>query len=165
MAFIICNILCVAALVGIDQLIKQWAVAVLAPMGSITLIPHVVELRFVLNDGMAFSLLSGEQNLLIVVTLFVLAGVAWYLFTRCRDNRLHQVTAILVLAGGIGNLIDRMLNGVVVDYVNFLFVQFAVFNFADVCLTVGIGLMILCILLDDVNSNRQIEKKDRGTEA
>lgn len=165
MAFIICNILCVAALVGIDQLIKQWAVAVLAPMGSITLIPHVVELRFVLNDGMAFSLLSGEQNLLIVVTLFVLAGVAWYLFTRCRDSRLHQVTAILVLAGGIGNLIDRMLNGVVVDYVNFLFVQFAVFNFADVCLTVGIGLMILCILLDDVNSNRQIEKKDRGTEA
>lgn len=165
MAFIICNILCVAALVGIDQLIKQWAVAVLAPMGSITLIPHVVELRFVLNDGMAFSLLSGEQNLLIVVTLFVLAGVAWYLFTRCRDSRLHQVTAILVLAGGIGNLIDRMLNGVVVDYVNFLFVQFAVFNFADVCLTVGIGLMILCILLDDVNSSRQTEKKGRGTEA
>lgn len=165
MAFIICNILCVAALVGIDQLIKQWAVAVLAPVGSITLIPHVVELRFVLNSGMAFSLLSGQQNLLIVVTLFVLAGVAWFLFTQCRGRRLYQVTAILVLAGGIGNLIDRMLNGVVVDYVNFLFVDFAVFNFADVCLTVGIGLMILCILLDDIHSGKQTGETDRGTEA
>ena len=60
MAFIICNVLCIAVLVGIDQAIKAWAVAVLAPVGSMPLIPHIVELRFVLNEGMAFSMLSGR---------------------------------------------------------------------------------------------------------
>ena len=56
MAFVIFNLLCVAALVGADQAIKFWAVQVLEPVGSMPLIPHVVELRFVLNQGMAFSL-------------------------------------------------------------------------------------------------------------
>ena len=56
MAFVIFNLLCVAALVGLDQAIKFWAVSVLQPVGAMPLIPHVVELRFVLNQGMAFSL-------------------------------------------------------------------------------------------------------------
>ncbi len=61
MAFVIFNLLCVAALVGLDQAIKFWAVSALQPIGAMPLIPHVVELRFVLNPGMAFSLLSGKQ--------------------------------------------------------------------------------------------------------
>ena len=68
MAFVIFNLLCVAALVGADQAIKFWAVQVLEPVGSMPLIPHVVELRFVLNQGMAFSLLSGKQLFLILAT-------------------------------------------------------------------------------------------------
>ena len=61
MAFVIFNLLCVAVLVGLDQAIKFWAVSALQPVGAMPLIPHVVELRFVLNQGMAFSLLSGKQ--------------------------------------------------------------------------------------------------------
>ena len=68
MAFVIFNLLCVAALVGLDQAIKFWAVSALQPVGAMPLIPHVVELRFVLNQGMAFSLLSGKQLFLIVAT-------------------------------------------------------------------------------------------------
>ena len=68
MAYVILNLVCVAALVGIDQAIKLWAVQALAPVESITLIPHVLELRFVLNQGMAFSLLSGRQLFLILTT-------------------------------------------------------------------------------------------------
>ena len=63
MAYVIFNLLCVAVLIGIDQGIKFWAVHVLMPVGTLPLIPHVVELRFVLNQGMAFSLLSGKQLL------------------------------------------------------------------------------------------------------
>ena len=78
MAFVIFNLLCVAALVGLDQAIKFWAVSALQPVGAMPLIPHVVELRFVLNQGMAFSLLSGKQLFLIVATsaalLLVLIG-------------------------------------------------------------------------------------------
>ena len=75
MAFVIFNLLCVAALVGADQAIKFWAVQVLEPVGSMPLIPHVVELRFVLNQGMAFSLLSGKQLFLILAAFGGLLAV------------------------------------------------------------------------------------------
>ena len=73
-----------AALVGIDQLIKLWAVQVLQPVGAMPLIPHVVELRFVLNQGMAFSLLSGKQLFLLIATSAALLAVAYGLFFRSR---------------------------------------------------------------------------------
>ena len=115
MAYVILNLVCVAALVGIDQAIKLWAVQALAPVESITLIPHVLELRFVLNQGMAFSLLSGRQLFLILTTTAALLLVAYMLFFRSRGRLLQQTAFILELAGGIGNLIDRVLNGEVVD--------------------------------------------------
>ena len=152
MAYVIFNLLCVAVLIGIDQGIKFWAVHVLMPVGTLPLIPHVVELRFVLNPGMAFSLLSGKQLFLIIATSIALILVAYGLFFRSRGRYLQQAALLLILAGGIGNLIDRVLNGVVVDYINLLFMQFAVFNFADICVCVGVGLLILDVLLDSVGN-------------
>ena len=128
MAYVVFNLLAAAALIGIDQAIKLWATNVLQPVGAMPLIPHVVELRFVLNQGMAFSLLSGKQLFLIIAT-----------------------SIALILAGGIGNLIDRVLNGEVVDYINLLFMQFAVFNFADICVCVGVGLWVLEIFLEELH--------------
>ena len=150
MAFVIFNLLCVAALIGADQAIKAWAVSVLQPVGAMPLIPHVVELRFVLNQGMAFSLLSGKQLFLILATSAALLLVAYLLFFRSRGKLLQQIAFILVLAGGIGNLIDRVLNGEVVDYINPLFIDFAVFNFADILVCVGVALWVLVILLEEV---------------
>ena len=114
MAFVLFNLAAVAALIGIDQLIKLWAVQVLQPVGAMPFIPHVVELRFVLNPGMAFSLLSGKQLFLIIATSAALLAVAYGLFFRSRGKRLQQAALVLVLGGGIGNLIDRVLNGEVV---------------------------------------------------
>ena len=84
----------VAALVGIDQLIKLWAVQVLQPVGAMPLIPHVVELRFVLNQGMAFSLLSGKQLFLIIATSIALIFVAYGLFFRSRGRYLQQAALL-----------------------------------------------------------------------
>ena len=151
MAFVLFNLAAVAALIGIDQLIKLWAVQVLQPVGAMPLIPRVVELRFVLNPGMAFSLLSGKQLFLIIATSVALLAVAYGLFFRSRGKRLQQAALVLVLGGGIGNLIDRVLNGVVVDYINLLFMQFAVFNFADICVCVGVGLWVLEIFLEELH--------------
>ena len=148
MAFVIFNLLCVAALVGADQAIKFWAVQVLEPVGSMPLIPHVVELRFVLNQGMAFSLL-------ILATSAALLLVAYWLFFRSRGKYLQQAALILVLGGGIGNLIDRVLNGEVVDYINVLFMRFAVFNFADICVCVGVALWVLVIFLEEVQEQKE----------
>ena len=98
MAYVILNLVCVAALVGIDQAIKLWAAQYLAPVEAITVIPHVVELRFVLNQGMAFSLLSGKQLFLILATSAALLLVAYLLFFRSRGKLLQQIAFILVLA-------------------------------------------------------------------
>ena len=152
MAFVLFNLIAAAALVGIDQAIKLWAVRVLQPVGVMPLIPHVVELRFVLNQGMAFSLLSGKQLFLIAATSAALLLVAYALFFRSRGKYLQQAALILVLGGGIGNLIDRVLNGEVVDYINLLFMRFAVFNFADICVCVGVALWVLVIFLEESRS-------------
>ena len=154
MAFVIFNLVCVAVLVGADQLIKLWAVQVLEPVGAMPLIPHVVELRFVLNPGMAFSLLSGKQLFLIAATGAALLLVAYWLFFRSRGKKLQQAALILVLGGGIGNLIDRVLNGEVVDYINLLFMRFAVFNFAVICVCVGVALWVLVILLEETHEEK-----------
>ena len=154
MAFVIFNLLCTAALIGLDQIVKLWAVRVLQPMGAMPLIPHVVELRFVLNQGMAFSLLSGKQLFLIAATGAALLLVAYWLFFRSRGKKLQQAALILVLGGGIGNLIDRVLNGEVVDYINLLFMRFAVFNFADICVCVGVALWVLVILLEETHEEK-----------
>ena len=154
MAFVIFNLVCVAVLVGADQLIKLWAVQALEPVGAMPLIPHVVELRFVLNPGMAFSLLSGKQLFLIAATGAALLLVAYWLFFRSRGKKLQQEALILVLGGGIGNLIDRVLNGEVVDYINLLFMRFAVFNFADICVCVGVALWVLVILLEETHEEK-----------
>lgn len=157
MSYIIINLLLIAALVGIDQLIKMWAVLYLQPVGAMPLIPYVVELRFVLNPGMAFSLLSGKQTFLILATSIAMLGLGYLLLFRSRGNRLQQAAFVLILGGGVGNLIDRVLNGEVVDYLNLLFMRFAVFNFADICVCVGVGLWILSIFLEESQENKRKE--------
>ncbi|OUN40444.1 signal peptidase II [Faecalibacterium sp. An77] len=147
--FVFLNLVCIAALVGIDQAIKLWAVHSLQQVGSMPLIPHVIELRFVYNEGMSFSLLSGKQGFLIAATSIGLLAIAWWLFTRCRNDQLQRWAWILVLGGGIGNLIDRIAEGRVVDYLNLLFMDFAIFNFADICICVGMGLWILAVILEE----------------
>ena len=149
MTYVILNLVLVAALIGIDQAIKYWAVEVLQPVGAMPLIPHVVELRFTYNQGMSFSLLSGQRWLLVGVTSVALVAVAYWLFFRCRSDRLRQAAFVLVLAGGIGNLIDRIVSGPVVDYINLLFMRFAIFNFADICICVGVGLWVLSIFFEE----------------
>lgn len=153
MIFPFLSVLAAALLVGADQLIKQWATAVLQPMGALTLLPGVVELRYYLNDGMAFSMLAGQRGLLIGMTSVMLVCVLVMLLVR-KMHPWERVAWTLVLGGGIGNLIDRVLNGVVVDYINLLFIDFAVFNFADICITTGIGLLILWILYDSFRKER-----------
>ena len=144
-----------ALLVVVDQGIKFWATVNLAPVGSMPLIPGVVELRYFLNDGAAFSILQGKQTFLILFTGAALLAVAWYLLFRRPAKRLEYIGWLFVLSGGVGNLVDRVLNGEVVDYINLLFMNFAVFNFADILVCTGIGLLILNLLLDELAARRK----------
>lgn len=153
------SVLAAAVLVVADQLIKQWATAVLKPMGAITVMPGILELRYYLNDGMAFSMLAGKQTLLIGMTSIMLVCVLLVLLFR-KMRPWERISWTLILGGGIGNLIDRFFNGVVVDYINVLFVNFAVFNFADICITTGVILLMAWVLYDSFrNEKREKEAK------
>lgn len=155
------SVLAAAVLVVADQLIKQWATAVLKPMGAITVMPGILELRYYLNDGMAFSMLAGKQTLLIGMTSIMLVCVLLVLLFR-KMRPWERISWTLILGGGIGNLIDRFFNGVVVDYINVLFVNFAVFNFADICITTGVILLMAWVLYDSFrNEKREKEAKQQ----
>ena len=152
----ILSILAAAGLTLVDQLIKLWATVELLPVGSKPFIPHVLEFYYLLNDGMSFSMLSGKRTLLVIVTGVMLAVLAGMLLLR-KMPRLERAAWILVVGGGVGNLIDRIRTGVVVDYLNCLFINFPVFNFADVCM----GLLVLSLLLD--MRREQKAKQQKGS--
>lgn len=103
-------------------------------------------------------MLSGKRTLLVIVTGVMLAVLAGMLLLR-KMPRLERAAWILS-GGGVGNLIDRIRTGVVVDYLNCLFINFPVFNFADVCICVGVGLLVLSLLLD--MRREQKSKQQRG---
>lgn len=147
------SVLAAAVLVVADQLIKHWATAVLQPLGAVTVWPGVLELHYYLNDGMAFSMLAGKRMLLIGMTSVMLLCVLLVLLFR-KMGLWERISWILILGGGIGNLIDRFFNGVVVDYINVLFVNFAVFNFADICITTGVILLMAWILYDSFRKEK-----------
>ena len=148
------SVIIIIALTGLDQLTKHLATVYLAPVGAMPFIPGVMELRYVLNDGAAFSMLADAEwgrVFLIVVTGLALVALAVYFFWKKPSSWLERWVFILIFSGGLGNLIDRVLNGVVVDYINLLFMQFAVFNFADICVCVGVGLWVLEIFLEELH--------------
>lgn len=157
-------VLIIAALIAVDQGLKFLAIEYLQPIGSFPVLDGVVQLSYVENTGAAFGMFSGHITLLSIFTAIVLAaGLGLVLSGKLRD-KLALTAAVLILAGGAGNLIDRVARGFVVDYIEPLFVDFAVFNFADMLVCVGAALLILYLILDLVHERRKAaEEKCDGT--
>lgn len=125
------------ALVAVDQLVKYLVLQNIPLGGHVPFIPHLVELTYVQNTGAAFALFEEHTWLLALVSLamsVVLVVALWKGFFR---HPLGRLTLTLLLAGAVGNLIDRAFRGFVVDMFNLLFMNFAVFNVADICVVVG----------------------------
>lgn len=151
-----------AALVAADQWSKAWALRVLEPVGTMPAIYGIIDYTFLPNgnNGAAWGIFAGKQTLLILVTgAMMLAILAAMIFYRSRLSRPEFVALVLVLAGGIGNLIDRVGQGYVVDFIRFSFWKtFPIFNVADICVTTGVVLLVLCILFAN-------DKKEKSREA
>ncbi len=144
----------IAALVGADQAIKLWAIANLQgqpersflPIGSL----DWMHLRYLENSGAAFSILSGNRGLLIVLSVIAMLVGMYVLHRKGREYRWLYPAITLIAAGGIGNMYDRIFRGgKVVDYFDFQLHRFAVFNFADILVTVGVAILIIGILFFD----------------
>lgn len=156
MWFLLCGLL-----IGADQLIKQLTVSRLSSLGSIPIVNEVFHLTYVENRGAAFGIFQNSTGFLALLTA-VEIGVILYYFVKKTDNRrwLLRLSLMLVLAGAIGNFIDRILRGFVVDMFDFRLINFYVFNFADACICVGVALLAYYIIFlhDKLKEKEQIEK-------
>ena len=136
-----------AVLIAADQAVKILVEANIPENGVASLIPGVIGLTFCKNTGAAFSFLSDSYWLLLVVRIVMSIGVAFGLARYYRRiSRPLRLGLCLVLAGAIGNLIDPILLGYVRDMFEFYFMKFAIFNVADIYITVGVTLVALCLL-------------------
>lgn len=140
-------------LVVADQLIKIWAINELQPVKVMDFIHigdlDIMDLRYVQNEGAAFSSFSGARWFLVGLVSVMLIGLAIFVFKYKYKHPFFMISAVMVMSGGIGNLIDRVRFGYVVDYLDVKLFNFAVFNFADICVVLGaIFLLIFLFFIE-----------------
>lgn len=143
-----------------DQLTKYVAVATVKADGPVEFLFGLFQFRYVENTGAAFSSFSNNTTVLSVVTAFILAGCLILLLSKKLKSKFMNVCLVLVISGGLGNLIDRISNGYVVDFIEPLFIDFAVFNFADCCITVGAILMIAYQIYEIICEHKSKQKEN-----
>ncbi len=132
----------ILVLVGIDRLTKYAAITTVKVDGAEEFLFGLFQFRYVENTGAAFSSFSNSTRLLTVVTLIIIVVCLILLLSKKLKPMFVNICLLLVVAGGIGNVIDRIAYGYVVDFIEPLFIDFAVFNFADCCITVGAFMLI-----------------------
>lgn len=135
-------------LVGIDQLVKIWAVGALAGNPAIEIIPGFFQLNYVENFGAAFGILQNQRLVFLALTLPFLGAVA-YAMKRYRFRKPFAIMIMVLTGGALGNLLDRMFRGFVVDYLDVIFgnfYDFPVFNFADICIVVSTILIAVWVI-------------------
>lgn len=140
--------LIIILLIGIDQASKLWAINCLKSQKTIQIIENVFHLTYVENRGAAFGMLQNNQWIFIIVAVLASVFGLYYLHKK-KTNIVGKAGIILIISGALGNLIDRVRLGYVVDYFDFTIVWQYVFNVADVFVVVGTILLCIYILFFD----------------
>lgn len=152
-----------ALLLVADLLTKEYAVRFLLaqPAGyEYKLIPGVIHLTYSENTGAGFGVLSGNTTLLIVVTFFVIIGVTIFLIFAQKQNEWLRASLLLIVGGGIGNLVDRLGLGYVRDFIDYAFLKnFAICNVADLFVTVGAVMLVIVLIVMLVKEGRKNQKE------
>lgn len=150
-------IICGLLIVGADQLTKYLVTVMMEPNEVISVIPGIINFnRIPPNSGAAFGMLSGQTWFLITITCVIMIICVAMLIRRTFESRLMIWALCLVLGGGVGNLIDRIFRGgSVVDFLEFDFFDFPVFNVADIAVCVGAALIVLYFLVDFVKDAKR----------
>jgi signal peptidase II len=154
----------VLTLVGVDQLIKYFVIEYLKPIGVFELIGGFIRLRYVENTGAVFGSFSSHTAVLTVVSIILLIVTIYFLVSQKNKSKLVSLTLLLMIAGGIGNIIDRIRLHFVVDYIEPTFIDFAVFNFADCLITVGAFVLMIYLVIDIVKDEKTKKEKISSNE-
>ena len=135
--------------IGVDQITKIIARTYLQPKGTITVIKNFFSFTYVENKGGAWGIFGGNLWLFIIITIGAL-GAMFYLLKDfdIKANPLYSISLALIIAGAIGNFIDRIILKYVTDFLDFYIFgyDFPVFNFADICITIGVALLIIKLI-------------------
>ncbi len=153
-------IVLIILLIAADQLTKLYALNVVKPQGVITVIDNFYYFVYVENRGAAFGIMQNKQWLFIIITLLLFAAFGWTLYNYKIEGKLFFAAFVLVVGGGIGNLIDRIFRGYVVDFLQFSFFS-PVCNLADYFITVGAVLLVISVLF----CKKNIAKRTIGVHA
>lgn len=138
-------------LILLDQLSKQWIVNHI-PLNAIRkCVPGIFSLTYLRNYGAAFSILQNQQWFFTVITLAVVGAACYYFIKNINSNFWFLFGLLLIISGGIGNFIDRLRLGYVVDMVRLDFMNFAIFNVADSYLTVGVVILFIALWKEEEN--------------
>lgn len=152
--------LAIAALVVIiDQVFKYFVNANLKGVGSVVAIPHILDLVYVENRGVAFGMFKDMRWIFVALTSVVIVVFTAMLIKNKGKSKLFSIASALIIGGGIGNLIDRIFLGYVIDYLQLSFFS-PVCNFADYCITAGTVLLIVYLLFfSDIKDDKKIKEK------
>ena len=149
-----------AVIIIADQLIKYFVNTGLKPVGEVSVIDGFFKLVYVENRGVAFGMFKDMRWIFVVLTSALLLIIIFYMFKKRPSGKFFYICAGLIIGGGIGNLIDRVIYGYVIDYLSISFFP-PVCNFADYCITVGVFLLVIYIFFfsSKFKSNK-VEKHD-----
>lgn len=140
-------------MLGLDQ-VSKWLVRDAMDLGqSIPIISSLMSLTYIENRGAAFGIMTGGRVLFIALTFLLLAFLLWYRHQNKDQSFLLEISTGLIIAGALGNLIDRIVKGSVTDFIDFHF--FPIFNVADIAVTCGVFLMAVFIFKDENKSTNK----------
>jgi signal peptidase II len=140
------QILIVVAIVILDRVTKYYAITFLKDIGSIEIVKGIFSLTYVENRGAAFGILQNQRWFFIILTIIISIGIVYYIFTQSNVDSLLRISLSMILGGAIGNLIDRIKFGYVVDMLHFTLIDFPVFNIADCFVVTGTLLLAIYTL-------------------
>lgn len=164
-------IIIMVALVTVDQVTKIMAVRLLGPGGSVEVIPGVFRFTYVENRGAAFGMLSEKRWVFMILSMVAIVALLIYLWKFRPDSTLACMAISMIIAGGVGNMLDRVYLGYVIDFLDFCAfptLWMWVFNVADVCVCVGGGLLMLWLVISmvaDLKKERAEKSSDKNNKA
>lgn len=163
MSAIFCFVFC-ALLILTDQGIKLIVIEFLKPVEYIDFIDGFLRFRYVENTGAVFGSFATHTVFLTIFSIILLGVVIFYLYSNKNKSKFINICLLLMISGGIGNVIDRIRLHYVVDYIEPVFVNFAVFNFADCLITVGAFALIFYLILDLIKDFKKTKQSEIDTE-
>ena len=146
--FLLLDLVMIAGLIFFDQYTKHWAVVFLKDKPAYNLINGILELNYLENQGAAFGVLPNQKIFFVFVAIVILSAVG-YVLLKLPDHKKYTILHFLfslIVAGSIGNMIDRVRYDYVVDFIYIVLINFPIFNVADMYVTISTALLIIQVL-------------------